>query len=622
MSVNIPQQLNIAALICLKCDVNVSASDFAFVASGQNISGFVLSLNSQMVVTQSLFQLRTFGFNAGGLLLNSTEAAISLESCNISSFIEAKLSGSVAVFVSDKIYLTVNDVRLCSNAKHFGIGQSNLKQNGSMVETCAVCKNSHYAYGLCIDSLEHGCVKNDQIICADSFNFDGDRCSCPDDQTLNGSSCVDILASVSILLEKWGQTKLHVYNISNDVKQLDLSTKMLLLGVQQIQLQTEELGNLFMVAQINLANNLSFIEQNLEQSYKQFCNNLQKNISIIENWVLANTTNLTNNIQDVNISFDTLKSCLNSMNSTLQTQISQSLDLNLSIITISQDISTNNQTISQQQATLQNLSAKIQCMNNRTSDQNCPCYLGDNAAEWVGSICKCFTGAKLVQGKCACIENAALVGKSCVCIPQYTILQGDKCVCTISNTILNNGSCKCTIPNTVLNNGICKCTIPFTVLQNTQCVCTIPNTVLQNNQCTCTPQYSVLQGYQCICTPQYSSLVHGVCTCQIGATIQNGICTCTAIASQQIGSACSCPSGAEITQYRCVCKVPGTTLQDNKCVCTSDFKYYTARFSGGNFWCDEFQMCCSLNEDGPSFSCSGNSQQNNYGCQLRTKYVL
>ncbi|CAL6035259.1 Hypothetical_protein [Hexamita inflata] len=374
VSVKIPQQLNSAALICLQCDVNVSASDFAFVASGQNVSGFVLLLNSQMAVTQSLFQLRTLGVNAGGLLLNSTKAAISLESCNVSSFIEAILSGSLAVFVLDKISLTVNDVRLCSDAKHFGIGISNLSQIGSMVETCAVCEDSHYAYGLCLDNLEHGWVENDQITCAGSFLFDGDRCSCPNGQVLNGSSCVDILASVSIMLEKQEQAKLHVQNISNDVKELDSSTKMLLLDVQQIQLQTKELGKQFTAAQINLAENQLHIEQNLEQSLKQYFNNLQNNIQIIENRVLANTTEITNNIQDVNTSFNTFKSSLNSMNSTLQTQISQSLDLHLSINTISQDISTNSQIISQQQATLQNLSAQIQCMNNRTSDKNCPCH--------------------------------------------------------------------------------------------------------------------------------------------------------------------------------------------------------------------------------------------------------
>ncbi|CAL6035257.1 Hypothetical_protein [Hexamita inflata] len=103
--------------------------------------------------------------------------------------------------------------------------------------------------------------------------------------------------------------------------------------------------------------------------------------------------------------------------------------------------------------------------------------------------------------------------------------------------------------------------------------------------------------------------------------MQNGICTCTATGSQQFGGDCSCPNGAQITQNYCECVVPGTTLQNNKCVCTGDFKHYTARWNGGNFYCVQYQMCCSMNEQGPSFSCSGSRSETYMGCPQQQDYV-
>ncbi|CAL6097796.1 Conserved_hypothetical protein [Hexamita inflata] len=614
ISVKVPQQLKSGALVCLKCDVNATTSDFAFIVYGLNVSGFVQSLNSLIVVNNSLIQLRAYGFNVGGMLLNSTQATISLSSCNLSSFIDAKLSGSVIVFISDKISLTINCVRVCSNVMKFGIGLSNLSQIGNMIETCVVCKDSHYVYGLCQDRLEHGRIENDLIICANTFYFDGESCLCPNDYVLNGSLCIDNLSSITILKEKYQQSQQDVQNISNEVQILVQQTEQLILNAQYIQLQMDDLEYLFSAVQNHVAQNSSQIQYILESELSIITNSLQNNISIIENRILENTTEIKNIIIDVTTSLNTSESNLNSMNSTLQTQIFKNQDLKQSISTFAQGISTNNQIISQQQSILHNLSAKILCMNNRTSESNCPCYLGDNAAEWEGGICKCITGAKLVQGKCICTENAALVGKTCMCIPQFTILKVDKCVCTILNTILNNGSCKCTIPNTAISGDSCMCTIPYTIIQNGQCVCTPQYTVIQNNQCVCTIPDTYLM---------YNNIEQSSkCTCIIPSThIEGGQCVCNVQYSKLIKYACTCPVGASIQVGACICTYPGTTIQNDKCVCTEDFTHYTARQNGGNFWCADKQQCCSQNDAGPSFTCSGNSEMSYVGCSKRTNYV-
>ncbi|CAL5985113.1 Hypothetical_protein [Hexamita inflata] len=222
ISVNIPQQLSSGALICFACDVNANASDFTFVASGQNVSGVAISLLTVVKMNQSLVQFRLNGVNVGGLILNASKIDVSISQCNISGYVgQQSVSGSIICFVLEQVSLEVDSVRICANVQN--LGQGTLTQTGTITVTCVVCREGTPAYGLCQKSLEFGIVEDDKFVCPSPFVFDGQGCSCKEGDVLNGTSCINILASVNVL----------------NIKQIELNN-----SIQEINNRTQVLKNI------------------------------------------------------------------------------------------------------------------------------------------------------------------------------------------------------------------------------------------------------------------------------------------------------------------------------------------------------------------------------------------
>ncbi|CAL6074502.1 Conserved_hypothetical protein [Hexamita inflata] len=198
-SVFIPQQLAQGAIVCLQCDVNVSTSDFLFSASGQNISGLVLIPFKILILNNLFTQFRLNGINVGGVLLNGSGIDYSLDECNISGYIVSqKVSGSIAAFVG-VITIHATNVRVCTNVGRFGQGSVNMV---GITDICDLCRSGIYAYGLCQKAFNNSYYNNSQLVCLDSFYFDGEECSCPEGHIVNDSSCVKILDSVNNLITK------------------------------------------------------------------------------------------------------------------------------------------------------------------------------------------------------------------------------------------------------------------------------------------------------------------------------------------------------------------------------------------------------------------------------------
>ncbi|CAL6045729.1 Conserved_hypothetical protein [Hexamita inflata] len=132
------------------------------------------------------------------------------------------------------------------------------------------------------------------------------------------------------------------------------------------------------------------------------------------------------------------------------------------------------------------------------------------------------------------------------------------------------------------------------------------------------PQYSLMEGSTCKCTPSYTTMQSGVCTCPAGSSFNNGACECTATASIMSGGVCVCPAGSSLQGNACECYVKGSEMQNNQCVCTKD--YSGIWWNGGKFWCPQRQLCCTLNDAGPSYSCSDDETYWK-GCSDRPHYV-
>ncbi|CAL6025277.1 Hypothetical_protein [Hexamita inflata] len=240
ISVNIPQQLSSSSLICFACDVTANASDFTFIASGQNISGLASSPQTLLKINQTLVQFRLNGMNVGGLILNASKVAVSISYCNISGYVGQQIvSGSIICFVFEQVSLEVDSVRICANVQN--LGQGALIQIGTITVSCIVCKEGTPTYGVCQKSLEFGIVEDDKFVCPSPFIFDGERCSCKEGDVLNGTLCINILTSVNLFNTKLIENNKSIQDLTNRTKVLENTTEFL----NQVIQEQKDINQLF-----------------------------------------------------------------------------------------------------------------------------------------------------------------------------------------------------------------------------------------------------------------------------------------------------------------------------------------------------------------------------------------
>ncbi|CAL6043529.1 Conserved_hypothetical protein [Hexamita inflata] len=288
VSVKVPQDLANGSLLCFLCDVNASSSDFTFIASGQNITGFVQAPLTILKINQSLVQFRLNGVNIGGLILNASEIQVSIVDCNISGFvIDDSVSGSIITFVYQQVDFGVKNVKICSNVPYFGQGA--LSQQG-IVDTCVLCRDGFYTYGLCLASLQFSEIQNDKLVCINSFTFDGEKCSCAEGQILNGTTCIEVLYSINSLSSQQILVQNQVADLTNRTQALDnisreltdnLShTNQLIYNIQQDQIVNS------VTVDHNIIGNITSLNQTLLNNVatlNALIQNLQAQIDLLQN---------------------------------------------------------------------------------------------------------------------------------------------------------------------------------------------------------------------------------------------------------------------------------------------------------------------------------------------------
>ncbi|CAL5984725.1 filamentous_hemagglutinin N-terminal domain-containing protein [Hexamita inflata] len=362
VSVKVPQQLAQGSLVCLSCDLNVSSSDFAFVASGQNISGLVLSLASRLDINKSLVQLRLGGQNVGGLVLNGSKTSVSLTDCNISCYVGqgSDVSGSVAAFVS-QMSLAVSAVRICSNTLKFGQGVAS--QTGEVTETCDLCRDATYSYGLCLKDLEFGVLKNNQFECDLPFLFDGEGCACPEGFVLNGTSCVDILESVNQLVKSMEQTNASVSTLRDKTEILGNTTELLKLEQDVLNSSIQNLFDLSNETQGSVASNSTLLQQYLLGNFSVADSNLKANTRLLDLRLFNNISALNVSVQDLGSYSASLNSNLTQLNLTLVDQQNKTSALTLELTQLNDSVLAASQVIQQQQRQIEGLNQLVQCLN-------------------------------------------------------------------------------------------------------------------------------------------------------------------------------------------------------------------------------------------------------------------
>ncbi|CAL6094861.1 Hypothetical_protein [Hexamita inflata] len=372
ISVNIPQDLSQGALLCLACDVTANASDFTFVASGQNVSGAVLTPLTIFSLNQSLIQFRLNGVNVGGLVLNASKIAVTISICNISGHVgNQSVSGSIVCFVFEQVSLGVDNVRICANVQN--IGQGSLSQTGTVTVTCVVCREGSPAYGLCLKSMEFGKVEDDEFVCPLPFVFDGEQCSCQEGYVVNGTTCVNVLASVNLLISQQIDINNSSVDMSNRTKVLENTTGILNASQVQMKLDIQSLYQLSNQTQNYIISNSSQLQQFILGNYSIAENYLQANTTVLDKRIFDNVTILSNQISALNATSLALNQNITELNQTLNAQKDLNQLLTQNITLLNQSLISSNQIIQQQQQIIGDLDLQVQCLNNGYQFENTQC---------------------------------------------------------------------------------------------------------------------------------------------------------------------------------------------------------------------------------------------------------
>ncbi|CAL6046549.1 Conserved_hypothetical protein [Hexamita inflata] len=341
-----------AALICTTCDVLVRGSTLIFIASGQQLSGAILTPVLSAQFEHSFIQFRLNSSNSSGLV-NVVKNALHLfaiQNCFVTgyNYVKSDYNGIASSLVAVEITLNVDQLTICANQqKLFGSESITMNQVGTETLSCDVCNTSVLVYGICSDGLQFGVEVEGMLQCVFPFEYIENQCTCARGYLLNITHCsnvVDNLTDISRLVgENYNELNGSVTDIystmhnidSNIVKNYTTATASLL----EISTKLEEyiISN-FTLSDQNLLKNTSYIEQVIASNATQLQNtilatfnftdfvatqNLTLNSSNIEQYILSNFTKMdANQFQNFSVLENRLQANFTSVSNSLVNNIS------------------------------------------------------------------------------------------------------------------------------------------------------------------------------------------------------------------------------------------------------------------------------------------------------------
>ncbi|CAL5980905.1 Conserved_hypothetical protein [Hexamita inflata] len=577
VSVNIPQQLEAGALVCFQCALNASSSRFSFSASGQNASGLVMTAQAYLKLDFVLVQARLRG-NSGGLAFSSTQTAFSLSGCNVSCYLVEGSSRGVIIgsvlditFIADDALVCVND-----NIPNFGSGAVSIQ--GSIVNNCDLCGEFHFAFGLCLKSLDFGELRQNSLVCSESFEFDGQVCSCPPGFIFNVSKCINLLEVSSELLE----TSFTLYQeLNQKVSYTYLQSQISDITVQ-LQSDKDELKT-------EVAN----IKKECEDSKKQLSltiTGLQQQVTELQQTVMQLKAEKENYFTK-----EEIQQMIQPLLCPVGAKIVDGSCTCPELAVVTNGICT------------------------------CPPY-----SSVVDDKCQCGQYAAMTKYGCECRDDMAMQPNGvCVCPNPSQVVIDDICQCPIKGQILN-GICQCQDGASIVNNE-CQCPVDSVTVNNgpmTYCKC--PDSLPQKISERCCPTFAEVSGSSCKC-PENSVVAGNSCKCDSNAFTfsSSSVLVCQACPSGSSPDAgqttCVCSGNGVYTQANNSCTVQecsgnsfyspanksctvcgaNSTVSSNICVCDSN-SYQTNNVSG-SLTCFTCPVGSVSNNNTKTCDCSGNS---------------
>ncbi|CAL6066981.1 Conserved_hypothetical protein [Hexamita inflata] len=508
MNVSVQNELAYGALICIYCSVDIAKSTLAFVGCAQYISGILLIINEQLLITNSLLQFRLKGQYLGGLICitrQTSELIIKLISSNIIGYdIESYQSGNLISNMTLNEFLPIyfSSVYICTNIKDdIGKGNENVIYLELPVKYCNICKTQYYVYGLCLDSLEFSTLVDSKLICNENFTFNGQFCVCSDGFELNGTVCVNLVE-----LNSWFKNQIQLMKDEiNQLKQLNLD----------LQTQQDDLSS----------------SQYTKVEVDTFLLQLSCPTGAFVISGVCQCPSFASLNGDV---------CVCPTNSRF----------------------VNGQCICPPGSTINTVGCSCNIPSYVVINNQCQCPTGATLAN---GQCICPMGAIIVDGVCTCAQGAVVIGGTCICSITGAVVTNNVCTCPSGSTI-KNGACAC-FPGGVLSGDGLSCSCPTgTNMQNGVCACDTPKAIFNGVLCAC-PIYANNVSNVCTCSADKPSTISGVC-CPIDSTVSNGLCSCPSSAPTIVTNKC-CPTNSKLISGVCTCP-SGSSLVNGVCTCPSN----------------------------------------------------
>ncbi|CAL6015357.1 Hypothetical_protein [Hexamita inflata] len=348
--INITINYNIyeGALICLQCDISVLNSQLVFIASGQTLSTIMLLSLNQILLESTSIQYRFHSFQSSGIVHNIT-AGFSLFSMSnvkiLGNDSNHDTSSYISNFVNQQTQVAVSQVQICSNVLSASV--NNLSLLIFSIPIVRECQNicdasSYYTYGICQNDLTNSqLIANFTFLCMTPFNFNGKQCVCSEGFMLNGSTCVDVVLTLTNIQKSLGDTQINE----------KVQAALVKLNLSIIEVNNTVNANLVSLTnEIQLHNILT--DQNIIGNTSQLQNSILTIIQLLDQNIASNSSILVSALAITNNNVQSLVNTLKSLNQSIIDQNTSFMNiinsLNTSILNTNAAVSSNFSSIDSQ----------------------------------------------------------------------------------------------------------------------------------------------------------------------------------------------------------------------------------------------------------------------------------
>ncbi|CAL6089058.1 Conserved_hypothetical protein [Hexamita inflata] len=281
------------ALICIKCDVQITNCTLIFQAAGVQISALVVEVNQLMQLQQAFIQYRVTCSNSSGLInVVKVQINLSILDCKLTgaNLIESNYSGFIAAVVSQSpnlinfmnFYVCVNNISV--------LGNQSISVQFDVKHQCDICGENYVVYGLCLDSLQYGQLVGSVMYCVHPFIFSYNQCVCVHGYFVDKLECVDIIQAIHNISSVVNSGQQRITNIESTIQELD---NHLYQNASQIigYIQTAQ-----SLLESYIVSNYSSLNANLQSNTVALDNRIRGNATLLDNSIVSNASTLENYI--------------------------------------------------------------------------------------------------------------------------------------------------------------------------------------------------------------------------------------------------------------------------------------------------------------------------------------